>query len=279
MGTWSVPYENMKSARLFAQRMKSPWIAKVTYDPQDDYYEFDAPDLYRLFGDDGLYDELGEKATRGKNFDIRPYVKKELKPWLQQQEASMSRPAPLEPLNIVRVALGLKALPEHPVYTGPQRVGQKILELCAEAGIVPRNMLLQEWPGNKTKRKIYLFGLWPTNPVRIPTMQKILKSLPVGEITVPRYGPRIVISFDLAKIGKVTLAGEQSSFALHFKDKKSDKFWHAQQKGKNIALHYGRSGSEGQKLTKKYATPQAALTELHKLARQKKSKGYREAKT
>lgn len=59
-----------------------------------------------------------------------------------------------------------------------------------------------------------------------------------------------------------------------YKDEKSDKFWYIELKGNIITVHFGRTGTQGQKRTKEFATEVEATKEYEKLIKSKTKKGY-----
>ncbi|MDT0594864.1 AAA domain-containing protein [Glaciecola petra] len=59
-----------------------------------------------------------------------------------------------------------------------------------------------------------------------------------------------------------------------FKEGKSDKFWHIAQQGRDLLLHYGRTGTKGQKVTKSYDSDKKAEQQRKRLIREKVRKGY-----
>ncbi len=54
----------------------------------------------------------------------------------------------------------------------------------------------------------------------------------------------------------------------------SRKFWEATVKGKDFTVRFGRIGTDGQRVTKSFASPAAAADERDKLVAQKRRKGY-----
>lgn len=63
---------------------------------------------------------------------------------------------------------------------------------------------------------------------------------------------------------------------FHFQQGKSDKFWRIAQRDLDIVVHYGRSGTKGQKVTKSYDSETRAKREMNKLILEKTRKGYQE---
>jgi predicted DNA-binding WGR domain protein len=61
---------------------------------------------------------------------------------------------------------------------------------------------------------------------------------------------------------------------LGFSEGSSNKFWRAKVEGNNLLVNYGRIGSDGQTQVKAFASAAAAQTELEKLEREKRKKGY-----
>ena len=120
MGTWSVPYQDTKSANKFAKLMAKPWKAMVTKaedtkaKPQlkkvalrkdrsgrtiwgmkkvmpksstkSTTYSWEVEDLYNLFGDDVLFDILGALATKRKRgLDARKEIKNRLYDFVKRE--------------------------------------------------------------------------------------------------------------------------------------------------------------------------------------------------
>jgi predicted DNA-binding WGR domain protein len=54
----------------------------------------------------------------------------------------------------------------------------------------------------------------------------------------------------------------------------SRKFWEATVEGRDITVRFGRIGTDGQRVTKSFASPAAAVAERDKLVAQKRRKGY-----
>ena len=64
---------------------------------------------------------------------------------------------------------------------------------------------------------------------------------------------------------------------FHFEQGNSRKFWQASLAGTELAVSYGRIGSQGQSVVKVFETPGRAQREMDKLVAEKLGKGYREA--
>ena len=64
---------------------------------------------------------------------------------------------------------------------------------------------------------------------------------------------------------------------LVYMDAKSSKFWNIEVSGSNYTVRYGRTGTEGQSLEKKFPSPEAATKDAEKLIREKLGKGYTDA--
>lgn len=64
---------------------------------------------------------------------------------------------------------------------------------------------------------------------------------------------------------------------LELVDGKSKKFWRARVDGGDVAINYGRIGTNGQSQTKSFGDEDTARSELDKLARAKRKKGYADA--
>lgn len=61
---------------------------------------------------------------------------------------------------------------------------------------------------------------------------------------------------------------------LEFEEGTSSKFWRARVEGKTLYVNYGKIGSPGQTQVKDFANGATAKTELDKLIREKRKKGY-----
>ena len=67
---------------------------------------------------------------------------------------------------------------------------------------------------------------------------------------------------------------ENKPTRLSYKDEKSDKFWEVLQENENLFITYGKTGTDGQSLTKSFASESEAIKERDKLIKQKRGKGY-----
>lgn len=114
MGVWSFPFVDVKTARKFAQKMSTPWMATVYWDEEYEGYNWTAKGLggigaASLYGSDILWDYLFEIATKKKkDFDIRPYITECLKydVWYHWHQVTMEyHPKALE---LVAEAIGVK---------------------------------------------------------------------------------------------------------------------------------------------------------------------------
>lgn len=61
-----------------------------------------------------------------------------------------------------------------------------------------------------------------------------------------------------------------------YKDAKSDKFWNILLTGASYVVHFGRTGTDGQRQQKDFATEQAAKAAYEKIVKEKTGRGYRE---
>jgi len=61
-----------------------------------------------------------------------------------------------------------------------------------------------------------------------------------------------------------------------YQDQKSDKFWNILLTGTSHVVHFGRSGTDGQRQQKDFATIEAVRASYDKLVKEKTGKGYRE---
>ena len=64
------------------------------------------------------------------------------------------------------------------------------------------------------------------------------------------------------------------SVKLVFKDDVSDKFWYITQNENTLTINYGRTGTNGQEMTKTFENPEKTKFEMKKLVREKLNKGY-----
>lgn len=132
MGTWALPFDSLKDARRLKRLMSKPWIAKVWKNEEEGWYDFHYAG-FELIGSDNLLDDLGEAARKKKkNFDIRPFVKRELRGYFAQPEVFIPD-IPLNIANTVRTAIGLKPVKEQPNMEAKQipkhrRKGLKIVK-------------------------------------------------------------------------------------------------------------------------------------------------------
>ncbi|HID73214.1 TPA: hypothetical protein EYP38_04695 [Candidatus Micrarchaeota archaeon] len=127
---YSVPHQTVKKAKQFARLMKKRWMAKVEMKkPRGSavvvkkgsrprkvkpraYYDCEVKDLRKLFDSELLNGALSLQAQKKKkDFDIRPFVKKDIANCLKEDD-SRDLKCPLEAMNIVRKAVGLKPLPK-----------------------------------------------------------------------------------------------------------------------------------------------------------------------
>jgi hypothetical protein len=107
MGIIAIPFDTVPKAKRFKRRMSKPWIAKVSKEKDEDYYIWNHPDR-DLVGGDNLWDWFDSTADKKKkDFDIRPFVKEEVRAWLDVSDPT-SLGEPLEAINIVRETVGLK---------------------------------------------------------------------------------------------------------------------------------------------------------------------------
>jgi hypothetical protein len=137
MGMWSAPWKSEEKAKMFALRMSEPWIAKVNYDEEEDYYSAEIEDVGNMFwedecliGCDDLVDYLSERAEEDqKDFDIREGVKEALLPIFKEMEEQIFLPKNLHIYNIVRTAIGLKELTKDRDLNESQKLGKEIFKI------------------------------------------------------------------------------------------------------------------------------------------------------
>lgn len=113
MGVWAYPFKTIDIAKKFSSKMKKPWMAKVEKD-EEGFYRWSASDLGflkddTLYGDDSLWDYLGEVASKKKkDFDIRPYVEECLMYHIWYFEHFLETEFDSKALQIVHESLNLK---------------------------------------------------------------------------------------------------------------------------------------------------------------------------
>jgi predicted DNA-binding WGR domain protein len=78
----------------------------------------------------------------------------------------------------------------------------------------------------------------------------------------------------IAKLPRLNYLEVRNAGKLEFVEGTSRKFWEATVKGSEFTVRYGRIGTEGQRVTKSFASPAAAAAERDKLVAQKRRKGY-----
>ena len=61
---------------------------------------------------------------------------------------------------------------------------------------------------------------------------------------------------------------------FEFSDEKSNKFWEIEVIDKSVSVTYGKIGTDGQSVTRKFKSSDAALTEAEKQISEKTEKGY-----
>ena len=72
------------------------------------------------------------------------------------------------------------------------------------------------------------------------------------------------------------MSADSSVRLFEYRDGRSDKFWEIRLEGTSHTVRYGRVGTDGQTVTKEFATDEKALASCEKLIRQKEAKGYKE---
>ncbi len=121
LGIWKLPWENKKIAQKFALRMKTPWIAKVFYEQEDDFgmYRWKAKDLAFMggvYGADDLWDYLSEVSEKKKkDFDIRKCVKECLNYQIKHALKNLEEVKDIDAFNIVMTGLGKKPIRKAPI--------------------------------------------------------------------------------------------------------------------------------------------------------------------
>ena len=77
-----------------------------------------------------------------------------------------------------------------------------------------------------------------------------------------------------ANKGESTMPSTSSKRRFEYVSGSSDKFWEIQVKGKEVLVHFGRNGTNGQSSTKSFADEVAAQQHTDKLIAEKTGKGY-----
>lgn len=116
MGTAQTPYQDLRTAKRFAAKLKKPWLATLSVEL--------ATDISALISDDNLYDMLAADITAHcrklaalRKFDLRPTIIERVTT-MMQDEALMLRltgqflnpDTDVKAMNIVRQALHLAPL-------------------------------------------------------------------------------------------------------------------------------------------------------------------------
>ena len=97
----------------------------------------------------------------------------------------------------------------------------------------------------------------------------------VGRVRIIRAGATVKSVAKVAKVIKPAKApAVTGAVHLEFVEGTSRKFWEATVKGKDLTVRFGRIDTEGQRVTKSFASPAAAAAERDKLVAQKRRKGY-----
>lgn len=285
MGCWALPFQDVKTAKKFKQKMNCPWVAKVKWDKNNEYYSWEAKGLHGLLGDDSLYDEFHDKASKGLDFDIRPSIKKLLKRWLLEYEESLWNPNDPIAINIVRESIGLKPASQFANLKPHQRLPKKILELVENENLLVRNCRLKKgelktYPFNRITKSpsstYYVFEVAFKNNVNLNKLKKILKDLPLKKI-VKEFGTLVYFQFDSKKSKDIVPLCEKKEFYLEYKKGTSNKFWQARVTARKTIVQFGKINTPGRKSEKLFKSSQQALEYIHQMVKAKIKKGYIEA--
>ncbi len=154
MGTWSVPWETVETARAFQARMAAPWMASVERRTEPDFgpsrvgdrlqtgpdgelvhlrdgvplepigertfWDWEAEGLYGLFGNDSLFDDLGAAADELQApFDVRDRIHEHLVEIVVDLKVGDWITAEQVPaVDLVRAALGMEPMGGSDAMTG-----------------------------------------------------------------------------------------------------------------------------------------------------------------
>lgn len=92
--------------------------------------------------------------------------------------------------------------------------------------------------------------------------------LQAASVSVPRTKPKV------PEVDEVAPPSTDDWQTFRLKRGSSDKFWRIAQRGTDLGVNYGRSGTKGQTVTKSFDDEARAKREATKLILQKTRKGY-----
>jgi predicted DNA-binding WGR domain protein/very-short-patch-repair endonuclease len=94
----------------------------------------------------------------------------------------------------------------------------------------------------------------------------------------PAAIPRVAVTIDeLSEQTAASAAPAAESRALSYVQGSSSKFWNISRTGVELTISYGRTGTQGQRLTKSHESQERAQREMEKLVAEKLRKGYSDA--
>ncbi|HIB67355.1 MAG TPA: hypothetical protein EYO33_20185 [Phycisphaerales bacterium] len=167
MGVWSVPWESVKKAEVFSQRMAEPWLAVVKEDEECEYFTADLEEIGGMFweqdclvGSDHLVDLLAERANEvQEDFDIRELVVEALTELLEQMERQPQLPAKLDAVNIVRKAVGMEALSHDRELRPYQVVALRLRDIIKEKQAPLTSYHLERNPADASEMHRKMLGI------------------------------------------------------------------------------------------------------------------------
>ena len=168
MGTAQTPYQDLRTAKRFAAKLKKPWLATLSVEL--------TTDISALISDDNLYDMLADdiaahcrKIAALRTFDLRPTIIERVTGMVQDEALMLSltgqflRPdTDLKAMNFVRQALHLTPLARpSPAETAAARAKHKFAKLP--------HWLQYQIP------IIALYEVTLKKVVRVPSQQRLLQ--------------------------------------------------------------------------------------------------------
>ncbi len=107
-------------------------------------------------------------------------------------------------------------------------------------------------------------------------LPKRTMATPAGSPPAPTAAPAATATGGaaVAATASVTPPGTAQWRTFSYKDPKSDKFWNVLLSGRSHVVHFGRTGTDGQRQQKEFATAQQAQVSYDKLVKEKTGKGY-----
>ncbi len=152
MGTLVHPYMTEQQAKEFRKKMSKSWPFS-----REEKGSVNIDGLIHLVNDDSLMDMLASKAKKSKS-DARPFIKEIVRRFIEEDEHSKKVDGTLKGWNLVRQAVGLKAINSHEASLYKfkkitKALEKKRLRLVELAELEKR---YQKSPDAKAARKIVL---------------------------------------------------------------------------------------------------------------------------